>query len=133
MKARGALQLIASEESVKALCVAMETSDPEFQTAILDSLGARFESLVDCLEVFSDEMRATVEEPELRQEVFVRGFLKENAWHDPVLEQPEFKRILTLSRSWPARCYNMLSNTVKSAAWEVCTDFPGFREQLVVH
>jgi adenylate cyclase len=41
-------------------------------------------------------LRSTVEKPELRQEVFVRGFVKENAWHDPVLEQPEFLQL----RDW---------------------------------
>lgn len=35
-------------------------------------------------------LRSAVEKPELRQEVFVRGFVKENAWHDPDLEGPEF-------------------------------------------
>ena len=40
-----------------------------------------------------DWLRSTVDKPELRQEVFVRGFVKENAWHDPVFEQPEFSAL----------------------------------------
>ncbi len=31
-----------------------------------------------------------VEEPENRQEVFARTFIKQNSWSDPVLDQPEF-------------------------------------------
>jgi len=31
-----------------------------------------------------------VERPEYRQEVFVRGFIKQNSWVDPILDQPEF-------------------------------------------
>ncbi len=35
-------------------------------------------------------LKQSVEKPEYRQEVFVRTFIKENAWSDPVLDQPEF-------------------------------------------
>ena len=41
-----------------------------------------------------ERLHDTVDKPELRQEVYVRGFVKENAWHDPVLEQPEFRALL---------------------------------------
>jgi hypothetical protein len=34
-----------------------------------------------------------VEKTELRQEVYQRGFLKKNAWRDPILEQPEFVKL----------------------------------------
>ena len=40
-----------------------------------------------------EQLRATVEQTQLRQECFVRGFVKENAWHDPVLEQAEFRTL----------------------------------------
>lgn len=35
-------------------------------------------------------LRRAVEQPEYRQEVFVRGFIEENTWSDPVLDEPEF-------------------------------------------
>jgi hypothetical protein len=35
-------------------------------------------------------LRTCVEKPEFRQEMFVRGFIKQNFWADPVLDQPEF-------------------------------------------
>jgi len=34
-----------------------------------------------------------VETPESRQEVFVRDFVMRNAWHDPVLDEPEFQAL----------------------------------------
>ena len=38
-------------------------------------------------------LRKAVEEPEYRQEIFVRGFVKENMWSDPVLEQSDFAKL----------------------------------------
>ena len=38
-------------------------------------------------------LRKAVEQPEYRQEIFLRTFLKQNNWHDPVLEEPEFAEL----------------------------------------
>jgi hypothetical protein len=35
-------------------------------------------------------LNETVQSPEDRQEIFVRTFIKQNSWSDPVLEEPEF-------------------------------------------
>ncbi|MGD8808685.1 MAG: hypothetical protein PVG24_03715, partial [Gammaproteobacteria bacterium] len=37
-----------------------------------------------------EALRKAVEEPQYRQEIFLRTFLKQNNWHDPMLEEPEF-------------------------------------------
>jgi tetratricopeptide (TPR) repeat protein len=37
-----------------------------------------------------DRLKEAVERPESRHEIYVRGFIEENVWFDPVLEQPEF-------------------------------------------
>jgi tetratricopeptide (TPR) repeat protein len=38
-------------------------------------------------------LRKSVEQPQYRQEIFLHTFLKQNAWHDPVLEEPEFAEL----------------------------------------
>ena len=35
-------------------------------------------------------LNETLEKPQYRQEIFVRTFIKQNSWLDPVLEEPEF-------------------------------------------
>lgn len=37
-----------------------------------------------------DALRQSIEQPQYRQEIFLHTFLKQNNWHDPVLEEPEF-------------------------------------------
>ena len=38
-------------------------------------------------------LRKSVEQPQYRQEIFLHTFLKQNIWHDPVLDEPEFAAI----------------------------------------
>jgi tetratricopeptide (TPR) repeat protein len=38
-------------------------------------------------------LRTAVEEPQFRQEIFLRTFIKQNAWKDPVLDEPEFAEL----------------------------------------
>jgi tetratricopeptide (TPR) repeat protein len=40
-----------------------------------------------------EALRKAVEWPEYRQEIFLRTFLKQNTWHDPVLDEPEFAEL----------------------------------------
>lgn len=35
-------------------------------------------------------LNQAIENPQYRQEIFVRTFIKQNSWSDPVLEGPEF-------------------------------------------
>jgi tetratricopeptide (TPR) repeat protein len=37
-----------------------------------------------------EALRKSVEQPQYRQEIFHHTFVKQNNWHDPVLEEPEF-------------------------------------------
>lgn len=38
-------------------------------------------------------LRKAVEQPQYRQEIFLRTFLRQNTWHDPVLDEPEFAEL----------------------------------------
>lgn len=38
----------------------------------------------------AESLRKALTKPELRQEPFVRNFIRENAWRDPALDEPEF-------------------------------------------
>lgn len=38
-------------------------------------------------------LREAIEQPQYRQEIFLRTFLKQNLWHDPVLDEPEFAEL----------------------------------------
>ena len=40
-----------------------------------------------------EALRRAADEPQYRQEIFLRTFLKQNNWHDPVLDEPEFAEL----------------------------------------
>lgn len=40
-----------------------------------------------------DALRRSVEQPQYRQEIFHHTFVKQNNWHDPVLDEPEFAEL----------------------------------------
>lgn len=40
-----------------------------------------------------EALRKAVEQPQYRQEIFLRTFMKQNNWHDPVLEEPDFAEL----------------------------------------